>query len=242
MKEVKKLTALVLAAVLVMSLCGAALADGSGAASFTLTPITWDGVGLGKVAVPDGYEMTTEVYCSDEVTSLGAPIQVMVDMVSQKDSTELCFKASEAYMEIVSTNFPSVYKHVDGLMDVTTMNFMYHYMDAAEYCDTLVNNLFSPNPVTFNARNMAAASIACAQSMDALMSSSVDSYLQSSSYSSTDRFTDYIFDRNTYTTSDGYDVSISTSYDYVWEGDNGTVYYSDSAFDMPYGAEQLYPN
>ena len=78
--------------------------------------------------------------------------------------------------------------------------------------------------------------------MNALTSASVNSYLQSSSYSNTDRFTDYIFDQNSYTTSDGYEVKISTEYDYVWDGGNGTVYYSDSAFDMPYGAVQLYPN
>ena len=86
-----------------------------------------------------------------------------------------------------------------------------------------------------------AASNAYAAAMNAFTSASVESYLQQSAYSSVDRFTDYIFDRNTYTTSDGYDVSISTAYDYVWEGSGGTVYYSGSAFDMPYGAVQLSP-
>ncbi len=57
-----------------------------------------------------------------------------------------------------------------------------------------------------------------------------------------DRFTDYLFDQNDYTLSDGSHVKVSTAYDYVYEGDNGTVYYSDSAFTQPGGSTQLYPN
>ena len=57
-----------------------------------------------------------------------------------------------------------------------------------------------------------------------------------------ERFTDYIFDQNDYTLSAGSHVKISTAYDYVYEGDNGTVYYSDSAFAQPGGSTQLYPN
>ena len=34
---------------------------------------------------------------------------------------------------------------------------------------------------------------------------------------------------------------ISTSYDYVWEGSGGTVYYSNNALDMPSGATRLSP-
>ena len=56
-----------------------------------------------------------------------------------------------------------------------------------------------------------------------------------------ERFSDYMFDQNDYTLSDGSHVKVSTAYDYVWEGSGGTVYYSDSAFDMPYGAVQLSP-
>lgn len=57
-----------------------------------------------------------------------------------------------------------------------------------------------------------------------------------------ERFTDYIFDQNDYTLSDGSHVKVSTAYDYVYEGDNGMVYYSDSAFSQPGGSTQLYPN
>lgn len=55
-----------------------------------------------------------------------------------------------------------------------------------------------------------------------------------------DRFTDYIFDQNDYTLSDGSHVKIPTSYDYVYEGDNNVVYFSDSAFPEP--GTQLSPN
>lgn len=86
-----------------------------------------------------------------------------------------------------------------------------------------------------------AASNAYAAAMNAFTSASVNSYLQQSAYSSVNRFSDYIFDRNTYITSTGSEVSVSTSYDYVWEGSNGTVYYSDSALSVPYGASLLDP-
>ncbi len=55
-----------------------------------------------------------------------------------------------------------------------------------------------------------------------------------------ERFTDYIFDQNDYTLSDGSHVKVSTAYDYVYEGDNGVVYFSDSAFPQP--GTQLTPN
>ena len=57
-----------------------------------------------------------------------------------------------------------------------------------------------------------------------------------------ERFTDYLFDQNDYTLSDGSHVKISTAYDYVYEGDNGVVYYSNSAFSQPGGSTQLTPN
>lgn len=57
-----------------------------------------------------------------------------------------------------------------------------------------------------------------------------------------ERFTDYIFDQNDYTLSDGSHVKISTIYDYVWTEGDGNVWYSSNASDMPYGATRLYPN
>lgn len=57
-----------------------------------------------------------------------------------------------------------------------------------------------------------------------------------------DRFSDYLFDANDYTLDDGTHVKVSTAYDYVYQGDNGNVYFSDSAFAQPGGSVQLYPN
>jgi len=91
---------------------------------------------------------------------------------------------------------------------------------------------------------MCAASSAYMASMTALTFSMVESsmsYSYTGSYSS-DRFSDYMFDENDYTLSDGRSVKVSTSYSYVWEGSNGTVYYGNSLSDAPGGATQLYPN
>lgn len=57
-----------------------------------------------------------------------------------------------------------------------------------------------------------------------------------------DRVSDYIFDRNDYTLSDGSHVKVSTEYSYVWEGDNGTVYAGTRISDQPGGSRQLTPN
>ena len=57
-----------------------------------------------------------------------------------------------------------------------------------------------------------------------------------------EQFSDYMFDQNDYTLSDGTHVKVSTAYDYVWSGDNGNVYYSNDASAMPSGATRLYPN
>lgn len=91
-----------------------------------------------------------------------------------------------------------------------------------------------------------AASMSYMATMTALTFSMVESSMASSrvytgSYSS-DRFSDYMFDQNDYTLSDGSSVKISTGFDYVWEGSNGTVYYGNSLSDAPGGATQLYPN
>ena len=59
-------------------------------------------------------------------------------------------------------------------------------------------------------------------------------------YTGTDAFSDYIYDQNDYVTSDGTHIKVSTSYDYVYEGDDGTIYMGNSA-DAPAGSTQLYP-
>ena len=64
------------------------------------------------------------------------------------------------------------------------------------------------------------------------LQSSADSY-------QTERFTDYILSQETYTTSEGKEIKIPNNYDYVYEGDDGNIYVSDSAFDEPAGATRL---
>ena len=339
--------------------------SGSGAGSFTLQPVLWDGAILGKCAVPAGYTMSTDVHCGDETTCLGAPIRFGVQAAS--NSAILGYFTSEIYLERVSGYF----KHKEGQLDGQLNIFMKKYMEAPAFCDWVASRLVSncsfwkeedssfPNGKVANAlaeyRNRVepglkrlriktnwfdvtaahrvytyeyggvtyalcvlaevrayqmkassavitawdspeyfylvcpvseydrihstdfqvfianttytdtfsklqddltneiqkhieqgwaraiAASNAYVRAMNALMTQSVNSYLSSSSYSASDRFSDYIFDRNEYTTSDGYSCSISSSYDYVWEGSGGTVYYSNNALDMPYGATQLSP-
>lgn len=91
---------------------------------------------------------------------------------------------------------------------------------------------------------MCAASSAYMQSMTALTFSMVESnmsYSYTGSYSS-DRFSDYLFDENDYTLSDGSSVKVSTAYNYVWEGSNGSVYYGNSLSDAPGGSTLLYAN
>lgn len=61
-------------------------------------------------------------------------------------------------------------------------------------------------------------------------------------YTSEEQISDYIFDQNDYTLSNGDHIKVPTSYEYVYEGDDGNVYVSDSSFDQPGGSVQLYPN
>ncbi|MDO4459711.1 MAG: hypothetical protein Q4C42_06480 [Clostridia bacterium] len=88
---------------------------------------------------------------------------------------------------------------------------------------------------------MCAASMAYAEAMTALTFEMVESSMSYGTYSS-DSFSDYLFDQNDYTLSDGSSVKVSTGYDYVWEGSNGTIYYGNSLLDEPGGATLLYPN
>ena len=335
------------------------------AGSFTLHPVVWDGVGLGKCAIPAGYEMNLNVYCNDQSTCFGAPFRYRVEAVS--GSAVLGYFSSEVYVERVS----GYYRQNNGAHDPELDTFMMTYMNASQYCDwiasrmvsdpafwkeedaSLLNskveyakNYYKNNTVddmasvgiktnwydvtaaqrvytyqhngetyalcilaevrafqmksgvgvltywdipeyfymissvsdfdrihatdfqaftsntafsdTFTqlqddlsnqirkkieegwARDIAYSN-AYTAAMNALVTSSVESCLHSSSYSASDRFSDYIFDQNEYTTGDGYTCNISTSYDYVWDGGNGTVYYSNNALDMPAGATQLSP-
>ncbi len=62
------------------------------------------------------------------------------------------------------------------------------------------------------------------------------------SYSVTDGWDDVIMERNDYTLSNGDSVKVDTSYDYVYELDDGSVYATNSALDEPGGSTLLYAN
>ncbi len=85
-----------------------------------------------------------------------------------------------------------------------------------------------------------AASMAYAQAMTQLTFSMVESSL-GGSYTYADRFSDYIFDQNDYTTEEGAHVKVSTSYDYVYQS-GGSVYFTNDALSIPAGANLLTPN
>ena len=56
---------------------------------------------------------------------------------------------------------------------------------------------------------------------------------------SSEEFCDYLLSQNSYTTSDGKVVKVPNSYDYVYEGENGNIYASNST-DQPAGSTRLY--
>lgn len=61
-------------------------------------------------------------------------------------------------------------------------------------------------------------------------------------YSSAEAWDDVIMERNDYTLSNGDNVKVDISYDYVYELSDGNVYATDSALDEPAGATLLYAN
>lgn len=56
-----------------------------------------------------------------------------------------------------------------------------------------------------------------------------------------EEFCDYILSQNSYTTSEGKVIKVPNSYDYVYEGENGNIYVSNST-DQPAGSTRLYAN
>ncbi|MBQ9030922.1 MAG: hypothetical protein IJ106_05650 [Parasporobacterium sp.] len=55
-----------------------------------------------------------------------------------------------------------------------------------------------------------------------------------------DRFSDYILDQNEYLDSDGRTFKVPTSYDYVYEKDDGEIYVTNGT-EQPAGSKRLYP-
>ncbi len=56
----------------------------------------------------------------------------------------------------------------------------------------------------------------------------------------TDMWSDYIYDRDDYTTSDGSTVKVPTYYDHVYETDSGDIYVTNDSLDVPTDWQELY--
>lgn len=56
----------------------------------------------------------------------------------------------------------------------------------------------------------------------------------------TDMWSDYIYDRDDYTTSDGSTVKVPTYYDHVYETDSGDIYVTNDTLDVPSDWQELY--
>ncbi len=65
---------------------------------------------------------------------------------------------------------------------------------------------------------------------------------ENDSYTSTEAWDDVIMDRNDYTLSNGDHVKVDTSYDYVYQLEDGNIYATNSASDEPAGGTRLYAN
>lgn len=56
----------------------------------------------------------------------------------------------------------------------------------------------------------------------------------------TDMWSDYIYDRDDYTTSDGSTVKVPTYYDHVYETDSGDIYVTNDSLNVPTDWQELY--
>lgn len=56
----------------------------------------------------------------------------------------------------------------------------------------------------------------------------------------TDMWSDYIYDRDDYTTSDGNTVKVPTYYDHVYETDSGDIYVTNDSLNVPTDWQELY--
>ena len=123
----KKLTALMIALMLIISACGA-LAD----TGFSISPVKYDTAELAKCAIPDGYMMASQVNCCDETTCLGYPVRVSVMESSAEKDAVMMYYSGETYIERKSG--PDMFPQVDGTLDKQLAIFMLTYKPAYNYC------------------------------------------------------------------------------------------------------------
>lgn len=80
------------------------------------------------------------------------------------------------------------------------------------------------------------------QAATEIQSQLMDGYSSSSDTNDrvTDMWSDYIYDRDDYTTSDGSTVKVPTYYDHVYETDSGDIYVTNDTLDVPSNWQELY--
>ena len=100
-----------------------------------------------------------------------------------------------------------------------------------ETCQALSNQI---RTAVLESRSLAVGADSCRSGVSGLSDSASD-------YSA-ERFSDYLFSQDDYTLDDGRHVKIPIEYDYVYVGDNGSVYATDSALDEPAGMRRLEKN
>lgn len=80
------------------------------------------------------------------------------------------------------------------------------------------------------------------QAATEIQSQLMDGYSSSSDTNDrvTDMWSDYIYDRDDYTTSDGSTVKVPTYYDHVYETDSGDIYVTNDSLNVPSDWQELY--
>lgn len=80
------------------------------------------------------------------------------------------------------------------------------------------------------------------QAATEIQSQLMDGYSSSSDTNDrvTDMWSDYIYDRDDYTTSDGSTVKVPTYYDHVYETDSGDIYVTNDSLNVPTNWQELY--
>ena len=80
------------------------------------------------------------------------------------------------------------------------------------------------------------------QAATEIQSQLIDGYSSSSDTNDrvTDMWSDYIYDRADYTTSDGSTVKVPTYYDHVYETDSGDIYVTNDSLNVPTDWQELY--
>ena len=175
------------------------------------------------------------------VTLNGYPFKLVI--TTAIEATQMGFDVEAAYMGSVKNSFiawdsPCTYFMVTPESEYDANKDIFEQFSM----NTTVSDQFT-NALATVRNQITQGSIQSMSDITSTCQSSMSSSMGTEdTYTSTDQFSDYIFEQNDYTLSNGDHVKVPTSYDYVYEGTDGNVYVSDSSFDQPGGSTQLYPN